>query len=115
MNKKENPHEAGPKKPRKYSRATASIRPGTKEGRLLSALLAGATVNRYEAARHYFDWCLNTTISILRNEHQIPIVGEWEVVPAVRGTKTVRVKRYSLPNSARGAVIKALGQGGSNA
>jgi len=70
------------------------IRIGTKEHVILSALVAGQSLNRFEAARLH-DTCLNSTISSLQGKG-ISIHREFEKVRCVNGTKTTDVMRYRL-------------------
>lgn len=86
-------------------------------------LLAGGTLNRFEAER-IGDHCLNSTISVIRNVLGLPIGDRWESVPNRFGTMTL-VKRYWLmPEGFRRATHYLRGkypgffrlwQGGENA
>jgi hypothetical protein len=96
----------------KPDRPVARLSRDSKEGRLLLAFLDGRTFNKFEAARHLNDWCLNTTVSNLQIHFGIVVFSEWEDVPAVRGTKTARVKRYWLAESSVERAMAALGLGG---
>ena len=77
-----------------YCSKKPAIREGTKEHVILSALVAGQSLNRFEAARLH-DTCLNSTISKLQGKG-ISIHREFEKVRCVNGTKTTDVMRYKL-------------------
>jgi hypothetical protein len=67
----------------------------SKIARILRYLLAGGSLNRFDAEHHH-DHCLHTTVSTLENEHGVHIDRQTEKVPCVYGRKTTRVKRYWL-------------------
>lgn len=52
------------------------------------------SINRFEAVQ-VGDWCLNSTISVLRNRKGIKIVDKYEKVPTKWGRDTT-AKRYKL-------------------
>lgn len=66
----------------------------TKAKAILKVLLSGATLNRFEA-ESYADHCLHSTISGLER-YGLVFGRRWERVPCMRGTSTVRCKRYWL-------------------
>lgn len=70
------------------------FKPLTKTGRILSLLVAGKTLNRFEAEDHH-EHCLPSTISTLQREG-IVIERVNEAVPCVNGAYTCHVKRYWL-------------------
>ena len=71
-------------------------RSDTKIGRILQLLLAGHSLNRFDAERHN-DHCLNTTVATLQ-AHGIVIDRHPEQVPCLGGRAVARVKRYWLDN-----------------
>lgn len=83
------------------------IRKGTKEFIILSTLVAGQFLNRFEAARLH-DTCLNSTISTLQSKG-ISIHRQFEKVRCVNGTKTTDVMRYRLLPSEIEKVQRLLG------
>ncbi len=68
-----------------------------KIARILSHLLSGASLNRFEAEK-LGDHCLNSTISTLANKHGLVIERHSENVPN-RWGKPCTVTRYTLPSS----------------
>ncbi len=64
-----------------------------KRKRVLGALLAGGSYNRFEAEQELSDHCLNSTIAELGTFAGINISRCWEVVPGYLGAPT-RCKRY---------------------
>lgn len=89
--------EAGSDKNVTGGNCTKKVRPDTKEHKILSALAAGRSLNRFEAIR-LNDTTLNSTISTLQSKGLF-IDRKPEKVPCVNGTKTVMVCRYSLPET----------------
>lgn len=67
----------------------------TKLNRVLAYLLAGNSLNRFEAQK-LNDHCLNSTISTLKNCKGLEIITKPEAVPCLGGAKKVRVIRYWL-------------------
>lgn len=63
----------------------------TKERSILKVLLAGRSLNRFEA-EPLGDHCLHSTIATLRSKGYL-FYDQWERVPT-RFNKEVRVKRY---------------------
>lgn len=68
-----------------------------KIARVLAELVAGRSLNRFEAER-IGDHALNSTIATLRAEGY-RIIDEWEEVPT-RFSKSARVKRYRYAGGA---------------
>ncbi|OYQ70548.1 hypothetical protein B9T13_04625 [Wohlfahrtiimonas chitiniclastica] len=64
-----------------------------KELAVYQAIAKDEGLNRFEAVK-IGDWCLNSTISVLKKKG-VPIVGQYEKVPTKHG-KDVFVKRYRL-------------------
>jgi len=64
-----------------------------KWARILGAFASGRSLNRFEAAREFRDWCLNTTISQLERRG-VTINRKDETVPGAFGP--VRCCRYTL-------------------
>ncbi len=64
-----------------------------KRKRVLDALLAGGSYNRFEAEKNLFDHCLNSTIAELGKLTGIRISRCWETVPGYLGAPT-HCKRY---------------------
>jgi hypothetical protein len=79
------------------SQGQSNIAPLSKIARILVCLLAGYSINRFEA-EDLGDHCLNSTIPVLGNRHGLTIERCWERVPNRFG-KPCKVKRYSLPPS----------------
>lgn len=78
-------------------RTTTSAAPvtGSKIATILRLFLIGRNMNRFEAEAHH-DHCLHSTVSTLQNGYGIKIARITEVVPCLRGRKTVPVSRYWL-------------------
>lgn len=80
------------------------IPPADKEpiklARVLHCLYEGFSLNRFEAASLLHDSCLNTTISDIRNDLNITIIGELEQVNGYMGNPT-RCNRYKIDTSAK--------------
>jgi hypothetical protein len=64
--------------------------------RVLTYLTSGRSLNRFEAERIVNDHCLHSSISGLEHDSAIVFDRKFETVPCLRGTATVRVKRYWL-------------------
>ncbi len=73
--------------------------------RVLRALVDGATLNRFEAARELRDWCLNTTISQLEGRG-VRILRRDETVPGTFGP--VHCCRYHLAPESRERAAELL-------
>ncbi|WP_207884547.1 hypothetical protein [Pseudomonas sp. 30_B] len=65
--------------------------------RILTYLLTGASLNRFEA-EDLGDHCLTSTVSVLANRHKLILQRQHERVPN-RWGKPASAKRYSLPAS----------------
>lgn len=78
----------------------------SKNVRILSHLMSGATLNRFEAET-LGDHCLNSTISELANRHGLAFTRQPERVPN-RWGKPCRVIRYGLPPSETAMAAKLL-------
>lgn len=89
--------------PRKADSSTAAP---SKIARILAHLLAGASINRFEAER-LGDHCLNSTIAVLANAYRLAFVRQQERVPNRWGAPCV-VTRYSLPAREHGEARKVL-------
>lgn len=76
---------------------------GTKLAMMLFTFLPGRTLNRFEAEAH-FDHCLHSTVSSLEG-YGLVFERRWEKVPCVRGTKSVRCKRYWLNKAAENIAL----------
>lgn len=87
------------------SKTTHTV-PTGKKARILSHLLSGGTLNRFEAET-LGDHCLNSTISELTNRHGLAFTRQSERVPN-RWGKPCRVIRYGLPEIERGKARKVL-------
>ncbi|WPP47264.1 hypothetical protein [Pseudomonas sp. AN-1] len=92
MKKATRPEEQS--RPRKADSSTAAP---TKIARILAHLLAGASINRFEA-EDLGDHCLPSTIAVLANRHGLIFQRQRERVPN-RWGKPCTVNRYSLPAS----------------
>lgn len=68
--------------------------------RVLDYFLMGHSLNRFEAETRVNDHCLHSTISGLERDSGITFDRAFEVVPCLRGTSEVRVKRYWLRHEA---------------
>jgi hypothetical protein len=72
--------------------------------RVLTYLLSGRSLNRFEAERVVNDHCLHSSISGLERHSGIVFDRRFETVACLNGTDEVRVKRYWLrlePNNFR--------------
>lgn len=78
-------------------KADSTTKAPSKTARILSHLLAGASLNRFEAER-LGDHCLNSTISALANVYLLSFKRQPERVPNRWGAPC-NVTRYSLPPS----------------
>lgn len=78
----------------------------TKIARILAHLLAGASINRFEAER-LGDHCLPSTVAVLANRHGLIFQRQRERVPNHWG-KPCDVTRYSLPPSEHDKARKVL-------
>lgn len=87
------------------SKTTHTV-PTGKKARILSHLLSGGTLNRFEAET-LGDHCLNSTISELTNRHGLAFTRQPERVPN-RWGKPCRVIRYGLPSSETVIAAKVL-------
>jgi hypothetical protein len=72
----------------------------SKISRVLAHLLAGSSINRFEAER-LGDHCLNSTIAVLANSYGLAFLRQQERIPNHWGAPCV-VTRYSLPASEYG-------------
>ena len=72
------------------------IRKGSKIHSVLSALVNGRSLNRFEAEKQLNDHTLNSTISEIQNRLGVLIHRETERVSCLGGAKLVDVKRYRL-------------------
>ena len=77
--------------------ANSTTNPLGKIARILAHLLAGGSLNRFEA-EHLGCHCLNSTISTLANRHGLTIQRKTERVPNNWGAPC-HVNRYSLPRN----------------
>lgn len=87
--------------------AKSNTKPPSKIARILAHLLAGGSLNRFEAER-LGDHCLNTTISTLANRHDLDFQRQPERVPNNWGAPC-NVNRYSLPRSQHERGARVLG------
>ena len=69
-----------------------------KIARILCYLYHGSTLNRFEASYLLHDTCLNSTISVIRNDFGIVVNGQSEKVLGYQKLQTI-CQRYSLSNS----------------
>lgn len=90
-------------RPRK---ANDTTKPATKISQILSYLMQGNSLNRFEAER-IGDRCLNSTIAVLANRHTLIFHRQRERVPNRLGTLT-DVTRYALPVSQHGRAAVVL-------
>ena len=81
------------------TKANEAAKPPSKIARVLKILLAGTSINRFEAER-IGDHCLHSTISVLANRYGLAFERQQERVLNHWGTPC-SVTRYSLPNSQR--------------
>jgi hypothetical protein len=84
-----------PEEKRSQSHGKINTNAPRKNARILTHLLTGATLNRFEA-EDLGDHCLNSTISELANRHGLVFKRLPERVPN-RWGKPCRVIRYGLP------------------
>lgn len=77
--------------------------------RVLTALHAGHSFNRFEAERELSDHCLHTTASVLQGKG-LTILRRDEVVPGFQGIPT-HVTRYWLAPTSRDRAAELLGLG----
>lgn len=77
--------------------------------RVLAALHAGRSFNRFEAERALADHCLHTTVSVLQGKG-VTILRCDEVVPGYAGIPT-HVTRYWLAPDSRNRAAELLGLG----
>ena len=74
--------------------------PNHKWERVLDYFLTGRSLNRFEAEMCVNDHCLHSTISGLERDSGVTFDRTFEVVPCLRRTSEVRVKRYWLRHEA---------------
>ena len=79
----------------KDSTITHTVKSGTKEHTVLSALATGQSFNRFDAERELHDHCLHSTVSTLQGKGII-IHRERETVPCLGGNANTDVMRYRL-------------------
>lgn len=96
MKKTTTPAEAAEQKNLTINNKTNTEEKPTAKQKLETVLQALTTrsINRFEAER-FGEHCLNSTISVLRNDHGFNVDDKWEKVPNLVGGLT-RCKRYSL-------------------
>lgn len=63
------------------------LRPGTNIFNITAAFCRGESLNRFEAARKYYDFCLNSTVSYLQ-KYDVRISRKDETIPNFRGGQT---------------------------
>ena len=80
--------------------STKSSSPHRKWERVLDYFLMGRSLNRFEAETRVNDHCLHSTISGLQRDSGLTFDRTFEIVPCLRGTSEVRVKRYWLRHEA---------------
>lgn len=80
--------------------------------RVLAALHAGRSFNRFESERALADHCLHTTVSVLQGKG-VTILRRDEVVPGYAGIPT-HVTRYWLAPGSRERAAELLGLAGEN-
>src|SRR5690606_1206022 len=78
----------------------------SKIARILAHLMAGASINRFEA-EYLGDHCLPSTIAVLANRHGLLVARQSESVPN-RWGKPCAVPRYSLPECEHGKARNVL-------
>ncbi|KXJ42261.1 hypothetical protein [Marinobacter sp. Hex_13] len=78
----------------------------TKIARMLALMLAGARLNRFEAA-DLGDSCFNSTISTLYNDYGLDFDREWEEVDNSFGG-TTPVKAYQLADASKERAARFL-------
>ena len=86
-----------PEEKRSQSHGNATTEAPSKIARILTHLLSGASINRFEAER-IGDHCLPSTIAALANTHCLTFQRQQERVPNNWGAPCT-VTRYSLPDS----------------
>lgn len=96
-------HSEEQSRPRK---ANDTTKPSTKIAQILSHMIAGNSLNRFEAER-IGDHCLNSTIAVLANRHGLKFQRQRERVPNRFGTHT-DVTRYSLPAAQHEHALNAM-------
>lgn len=104
MDKKRADQQASPQKSQRNTITVANA--PTKASRILAYLVAGGSLNRFEAER-LGDHCLNSTISALKHNWGIDFLVVPERVPT-RWGKGCDVNRYSIPESRRKRAQRAL-------
>ena len=91
---------------------TKSSSPHHKWERVLDYFLMGRSLNRFEAETRVNDHCLHSTISGLQRDSGLTFDRAFEIVPCLRGSAEVRVKRYWLraepDNLARARAARGL-------
>lgn len=88
------------------SQGQATTEAPSKIARILAHLAAGGTLNRFEA-EPLGDHCLNSTIAILANLHNLNFKRAPEKIPN-RWGKPCRVVRYSLPEVEHSRALSIL-------
>ncbi|HEQ0066712.1 TPA: hypothetical protein VDW55_005005 [Pseudomonas aeruginosa] len=104
MNKKKADQQASPQRSERNAITVANA--PTKTSRILAYLVAGGSLNRFEAER-LGDHCLNSTISALKHHWGV----DFDIVPErvpTRWGKGCDVNRYSIPESQRKRAQRAL-------
>ncbi|HEP9601796.1 TPA: hypothetical protein VDV81_001547 [Pseudomonas aeruginosa] len=104
MDKKKADQQASPQRSERNTITVANA--PTKASRILAYLVAGGSLNRFEAER-LGDHCLNSTISALKHNWGI----DFDIVPErvpTRWGKGCDVNRYSIPESRRKRAQRAL-------
>lgn len=104
MDKKNADQQASPQNSQRNTITVANA--PTKLSRVLAFLVAGGSLNRFEAER-IGDHCLNSTISALKHNWGIDFLVVPERVPT-RWGKSCDVNRYSIPESRRKRAQRAL-------
>lgn len=104
MNKKKADQQASPQVTQQNSITVANA--PTKLSRVLAYLVAGGSLNRFEAER-IGDHCLNSTISALAHNWGVSFHRQNERVPTHWG-KSCDVIRYSIPQSQLKRALAAL-------
>lgn len=84
------------------------VRSNTKLGRILHALAAGKSLNRFQA-EHLGDHCLHSTVSAIERRYGLRVDRREETVPGYAGHRT-RVMRYQLDSENRKRAIALLGK-----
>lgn len=104
MDKKKADQQASPQISQRNTITVANA--PTKVSRILAYLVAGGSLNRFEAER-LGDHCLNSTISALKHNWGIDFDIVHERVPTHWG-KACDVNRYSIPESQLKRAERAL-------